>query len=83
MHKSKTKWICVDCPRDTKHEHYFVNNEVWFGLAKMPECGMLCVQCLEKRIGRKLRADDFTNAHINDPKKNMMTDLLRSRILAV
>jgi hypothetical protein len=79
-HKKRSKWICVDCPRDTKHEHYFVNNSVWFGEAKMPESGMLCVLCLEGRIGRELQPSDFTTAHINDPRKNMMSDLLRSRI---
>ncbi len=83
MHKSKRKWICIDCPRDTRHEHYFVNNSVWFGEAKMPETGMLCVQCLEGRIGRRLEPSDFTDAFINDPRKNMMSDLLRSRITGV
>jgi len=52
-------------------------------MAKMPEAGMLCVQCLEGRIGRELQPSDFTNAHINDPRKNMMSDLLRSRILGL
>lgn len=80
MHKSKSKWLCVDCSRDTTHEHYFVNNSVWFGEAKMPETGMLCVQCIEGRIGRSLEPSDFTNAFINNPRKNMMSDLLRSRI---
>lgn len=83
MHKSKRKWICTDCPRDTKHEHYFVNNNVWFDEAKMPESGMLCVQCLEGRIGRRLEPSDFTDAFINDPRKNMMSDILRSRITGV
>ncbi len=83
MHKSKRKWICVDCPRDTKHEHYFVKNEVWRGEANMPETGMLCVQCLEDRIGRRLEPSDFTDAHINNPRKNMMSDLLRSRIMNI
>lgn len=83
MHKSKLKWLCVDCQRNTKHEHYFVKNDVWFMLAKMPESGMLCVLCLEDRIGRQLEPSDFTDAHINDPRKNMMSDLLRSRITGV
>jgi len=81
MHKSKTKWLCVDCSRNTKFEHYFVNNVVWFDLAGMPEDGMLCVRCIEQRIGRRLSKNDFTDAHINNPKTNSMTDLLRSRIL--
>lgn len=47
----------------------------------MPETGMLCVQCLEGRIGRRLEPSDFTTAFINDPRKNnKMSDQLRSRI---
>jgi hypothetical protein len=83
MHKSRTKWLCVDCSRNTQLEHYFVKDEVWRGLAGMPEHGMLCVNDLEQRIGRPLTPADFTNAHINDPKRNAMTDLLRSRIIGV
>lgn len=83
MHKSKRKWLCVDCNRDTHLEHYFVKNEVWRGLARMPEHGMLCVGCLELRIGRKLLPTDFTDAHINNPKTNQMADILRKRILGV
>lgn len=80
MHKSKRKWLCVDCSRDTHLEHYFVKNSVWMGEARMTEVGMLCVSCLEIRIQRTLVPNDFTNAHINDPSRNSMTETLRSRI---
>lgn len=80
MHKSKLKWLCVDCGRNTKLEHYFVKNEVWFEQAKMTENGMLCVRCLEFRIKRYLSPDDFTSAWINDPRKNSMSIDLRERI---
>lgn len=83
MHKSRQKWQCVDCNKSTKLEHYFVKNEVWFGEAKMSEDGMLHVICLEKRILRLLGPEDFTDAFVNDPKKNPMTDVLRSRITGV
>jgi len=58
-----------------------VKNEVWFDEAGMGEIGMLCVGCLEKRIGRILTRNDFTDAHINNPKTHPMTDRLRSRIM--
>jgi hypothetical protein len=83
MHKSKRKWNCIDCGRCTKLEHYFVESTVWFEEANMPEEGMLCVADLEKRIKRILLPSDFTDAHINDPRRNSMTDLLRSRILGL
>jgi hypothetical protein len=82
-HRKNRKWLCVDCGECTKLEHYFVKNTVWQGLANMPEAGMLHVLCLERRIGRKLNPTDFTDAHINNPKTNSMTNTLRSRILGV
>lgn len=80
MHKSKRKWLCVDCKQDTKFEHYFAKNSVWFGEAKMGEEGMLCVGCLETRIGRTLTAADFTDAHINDPRRYSKTTRLVNRL---
>jgi hypothetical protein len=80
MHKSKRKWLCVDCDEHTKYEHYFVNNEVWFKEARMSEEGMLCVGCLETRINRILTPQDFTDAHINNPKLYSMSNRLLSRI---
>lgn len=80
MHKSKRKWLCLDCGENTKFEHYFVKNDVWFKMAKMGECGMLCVGCLEARIGRILVPSDFTDCHINNWRKNAMSTRLVSRI---
>jgi hypothetical protein len=81
LHKSKAKWDCVDCSENTSYEHYFVTNDVWMEQAKMGEAGMLCVPCLELRIGRRLGPADFTDAHINNPKTHPMTIRLQSRIL--
>jgi len=83
LHNRKAKWDCVDCDTNTSYEHYFVKNEIWHGLAKMTEVGMLCVGCIELRIGRKLSPEDFTDAHINNPKTHPMTERLRSRILGL
>jgi len=79
MHKSKRRWLCVDCSTHTGLEHFYVHLSIWNSVMDS-ECGMLCVGCLEARLGRLLRPDDFTGAHINDPRKNAMTDRLRSRI---
>lgn len=80
MANKSTRWLCVDCARDTHGEHYFVKNSVWYGEANMSERGMLCIGCLETRIQRTLIREDFTTAHINSPRRNMMTLRLRSRI---
>lgn len=82
MANKSTRWLCVDCTRDTHGEHYFVKNSVWQGEAGMGERGMLCIGCLETRIQRTLTRSDFTNAHINDPRRNLMTMRLQSRITA-
>lgn len=83
LHNRKAKWDCVDCDANTSYEHYFVKNEIWCGLAKMTEVGMLCIGCLELRIGRILKPEDFTDAHINNPKTHPMTERLRSRVLGL
>jgi hypothetical protein len=53
--------ICMDCGvnLDAIDEDVMLVDDVW--LAAVPtETGMLCIGCLEKRLGRKLRRDDFT-----------------------
>lgn len=75
--------MCLDCAKDTgrMHEHYFVRLSLWLD-AVGSKTGMLCVSCLEGRIGRPLDARDFTDAHINNPRLYPMSDLLRNRITA-
>ena len=79
--KRDRKWFCLDCQKDTGKlgEHYFVQLELWLQAVGSNK-GMLCIGCLENRIGRKLVPSDFTVCYINDPKKNNMSDRLKSRI---
>lgn len=78
---SRQKWLCLDCKEDTgkMHEHYFVKTEVWMQ-AHHSIRGMLCVGCLEQRVGRPLCREDFTDASINNPSLFPMSDRLRSRL---
>lgn len=61
-------FACVECTCDVSEigeYDYMVHDEVW-KLAELGETdGMLCVGCLEERIGRRLQADDFTDAPVN------------------
>lgn len=77
----RRKWLCLDCKSDTgrMHEHYYVNLDLWL-LCVGSKTGMLCIGCLEKRLGRRLRPGDFTDAHINNPRLYPMSDRLRDRI---
>lgn len=43
-----------------------VQDEVWMQ-AQLTD-GMLCIGCLEQRIGRGLQPSDFTDAPINLPR---------------
>ena len=57
---------CAACGVNTLHinEYYMVTDEVW--QAAWPrQRGMLCIGCLENRLGRELTASDFTDAPIN------------------
>jgi hypothetical protein len=58
---------CVDCGRNTGQiqEYYMVNDRLWDKTAGKDKDKMLCIGCLEKRLGRKLTPADFTDAPVN------------------
>lgn len=59
-------FACQDCPQDTLGgDYYMVHNELWDRVHPSGD-GMLCLPCLEKRVGRRLRLSDFTDAPVND-----------------
>jgi hypothetical protein len=51
-------WSCFTCQRDTFAigEDYYVVDELWYSYGVE---GMLCIGCLEARLGRQLIAADF------------------------
>ena len=56
-----TRFRCVDCGKDTGGgEYYMVGDDVWAASGIAPNGGMLCLACLERRIGRPLTGQDFT-----------------------
>ena len=76
---------CVDCGYNTApgappsaSEVYMVRDTVWKAAGMEPYGCCLCVGCLEKRIGRRLKPGDFPNHAFNSP--NMAcTERLRER----
>lgn len=57
-------FLCVDCNYYTwTDEYYMVQPRLWTKYGA--ETGMLCIGCLEKRMGRQLTAKDFTPTPIN------------------
>src|SRR5665811_1095317 len=86
-------WLCVDCGLDTAPgwpgsphpgdqvvydddcEVYIVRKVIWQRAGDPAGC--LCVGCLERRIGRKLKPKDFDGFHIFNEMP--CTPRLRSR----
>jgi len=57
----RRRFLCLDCRFDTLDEHYYmVSDELWAATGLGPHDGMLCLYCLEQRIGRRLVFADFT-----------------------
>jgi hypothetical protein len=83
---------CADCGIGTIRlgEWYMVHDEIWKqawrGRRKswqvLPGQEVLCIGCLEKRLGRTLIAGDFTAASVNDPHKRIMSERMRDRLIA-
>jgi hypothetical protein len=79
---------CADCGGGTHGEWYMVKESVW-QLAwigrrksyhgKIPGQEILCIGCLENRIGRTLTRQDFTDAPINNPNSHI-SRRLRDRL---
>lgn len=80
--KSRRKFLCLDCGVDTGkiHEHYMLKDSVW-RKAVNSNRGMLCIACIEARLGRLLRPNDFNDSYVNDPKFASMSMRLLSRLL--
>lgn len=76
---------CVDCKVDTQYiqESYMVHDHLWLSAGMTKDGGRLCVKCLEKRIGRKLRRQDFFLCPLNiEPyfHKEIASKRLRKRL---
>lgn len=73
---------CIDCHTNTGEigEYYMVRKNVWKLANLGPDDGMLCIGCLEKRIGRKLTHWDFPDIPVNDPLLFKQSKRLQNRL---
>lgn len=78
-------FTCVDCRNDTAamHEYYMVHDAIWAQVGMQPHGGMLCIGCLEDRLGRMLTNLDFTAAPVNSGFFCDQSARLRDRIHGV
>lgn len=65
--QGRSRWLCMDCTKDTyeSEEYYMLWYRVWRSINYKIE-GMLCLICVEKRLGRGLTGADFSKAPINE-----------------
>ena len=70
---------CRDCKIDVGSDYgYMVHDQVWPNENGKPLEGLLCIKCLEIRLGRRLYLSDFNwSVPLNYMYKG--TDLLESR----
>lgn len=50
---------CKGCGMSCHDENYMIYDSLWRKANKYNRRGRLCVGCLERRIGRELRPEDF------------------------
>jgi hypothetical protein len=53
----------VSMELNDQSEVYHLRDAVWKAAGMAPFDGCLCIGCLEKRLGRQLRATDFDASH--------------------
>jgi hypothetical protein len=78
---------CVDCGFDTfvGGEYYAVHDAVWKAACEAaPRLhdggGLLCIGCLERRLGRELTRDDFIIDNPLNQDSRRLSDRIRDRL---
>lgn len=73
---------CLDCQIDTvkRGEFYSVCDDVWEASGVRGYGQMLCITCLESRLGRQLVPSDFSQVPLNHPDYVDRSDLLNTRM---
>lgn len=74
---SDCKWCGIDT-FDTS-EMYMVTDEIWRRYGP-PTNGLLCIGCIEDRMGRQLQPDDFKDVPLNTDDRFRRSDRLRDRL---
>jgi hypothetical protein len=81
---------CADCGLGTHElgEWYMVNETVWEqawrgrrkSYHQISGQEVLCIGCLEERLGRKLTCADFMDVPLSDPAQQGISERLRDRL---
>lgn len=64
--KEKDQFKCIDCDVDTMNidEYYMLKDKAWLSIVPEDK-GVLCIGCVEDRMGRKLTQKDFSSCILN------------------
>lgn len=69
--------MCTNC----NGEYYMVTDEAWYSaITAMDQTGMLCIGCLEARLGKLLTARDFTDCVLNVMNRVAGSPRLKARL---
>lgn len=83
---SDKRFFCKSCGIDTSTknkgiaEYYMVEDDVWESAGMTIDGGMLCIGCIEDRLGRKLTPSDFTDCLLNTEGIFPKSDRLKERL---
>jgi hypothetical protein len=63
---NEDRWLCMECHKNTKNkiDYYMLNTFLWRSIAKDIK-GMLCVSCVENKIGHTITKSDLLNCPLN------------------
>jgi hypothetical protein len=79
--RKNSEFLCLDCTVDTceSGEYYIVRDAVWLAVNPNNK-GMLCISCLEQRLGRELTSEDFAWVPLNLIQMFQGSDRLKARV---
>ncbi len=56
---------CQDCAKHTAADDYYMVTDTLWQTVHSRDQGMLCLSCLQSRMGRELQSSDFIDAPVN------------------
>mgnify|MGYP001002757325 CR=1 FL=1 len=59
-------WNCEDCGKNTDNgtDYYMVEDDIWAKYGPDDKKDLLCISCLERRMGRPLEGLDIKLCHL-------------------
>ncbi len=64
----KELWICKTCGKNTflnDYDSFMLNDKLWLRLNKQRKNGVICLDCVENKLGRKILKDDLKEHQLN------------------